>query len=196
MTEDNDEPRDLNGRLIAALKTVGAFSRVDDDGRILAFDGKQEYEATLDFDRLLSRTSGRHIALGKSSLARLEHGDVKELFPGGISLPAAGRPADAPVAANYSPLQWDADRDSLEEDEALTAQGDDWRYEISPICGDFGEVLGYRVSGGDIDSGDQFGSSLINGEIGELTVAQAKAFAEANYADRYLEAEGLLGRVP
>jgi hypothetical protein len=54
------------------------------------------------------------------------------------------------------------------------------------------DIVGYRVSGGDYESGDEFGSALIGGEIGESTLDKAKFAAEADYASRYREAEGFL----
>jgi hypothetical protein len=197
MAIGDEEHRLLNERLISALEKAGVFSRIDEYGSVLAFDGKHEYEVTVDLNRLLSKRidgyQSRRIVVGKSSLARLENGDVTELFPGGIVQSADKRLAeDNRVAQNYSRLVWDDDSESLAEDDVLKAQGDDWTYEISPICGVDGDVRGYRVSGGDVDSGDAFGSSMIDGEIGELTLAEAKAVAETNYAARYLEAEVLL----
>jgi hypothetical protein len=197
MAITDDEQSLVNERLISALEKAGVFSRIDEYGSVLAFDGKHEYEVTVDLNRLLSKRvdgyQSRRIVVGKSSLTRLENGDVAELFPGGIVQSSENRLVeDTRLAANYSQLVWDGDAESLEEGDVLKAQGDDWTYEISPICGDGGGVLGYRVSGGDIDSGDTFGSSMIGGEIGELTLAKAKTAADAHYAARYLEAEALL----
>ena len=197
MAISDDEQPLVNERLISALKKAGVFCRIDEYGSVLAFDGKHEYEVTVDLNRLLSKRvdgyQSRRIVVGKSSLTRLENGGVTELFPGGIVQSSENRLVeDTRLAANYSQLVWDSDAESLEEGDVLKAQGDDWTYEISPIYGDDGEVRGYRVSGGDIDSGDTFGSSMIDGEFGELTLAKAKTAAEAHYAARYLEAEALL----
>ena len=197
MAMTDDEQSLVNERLISALEKAGVFSRIDEYGSVLAFDGKHEYEVTVDLNRLLSKRvdgyQSRRIVVGKSSLTRLENGDVTELFPGGIVQSSENRLIeDTRLAPNYSQLVWGGDLESLDEDDVLKAQGDDWTYEISPICGDGGEVRGYRVSGGDIDSGDAFGSSMIGGEIGELTLAKAKTAAEAHYAARYLEVEALL----
>lgn len=193
-TTDDDQPP-VRERLIASLKKLGVFSRVDADDRILVFDGKQEYEVVVDLSRLLRKQDGgysRTIVIGRSSLLRLDKGDVRELFPKGVVAPRAAAAGDDQMASNYSPLQWDNDARSLMQGEVITAQSDDWTYEVSPICGDDDEVIGYRVTGGDFESGDRFGSSLIRGEIGEFTLSDAKAAAEANYAARYREAEDLL----
>ncbi|WP_158019429.1 hypothetical protein [Mycolicibacter sinensis] len=74
----------------------------------------------------------------------------------------------------------------------MEAKGDDWTYRICPVRGNGDHILGYLVSGSDYESGAEFGSSLIDGEPGELTLQGAKALAETDYADRYREAEGFL----
>lgn len=193
------ETQEVTARLIEAMKKLGVFSRIDEDGRILAFDGRQEWEVSVDLSRLLTRQVGgylsREIAVGKSSLGRLEAGDVKALFPGGI-LPAEEIVADTPMAANYRPLEWSSDQNSLDAEQCLVAHGDDWTYRISPILGWDDEVIGYRIAGGDIESGEEgLGSSLIGGEPGELSLAKARAVAETNYAARYREAEVSLASI-
>jgi hypothetical protein len=50
-TENFDHPNAVE-RLIAALKELDVRFRVDEDGRILASDGRQEYEVTVDLTRL------------------------------------------------------------------------------------------------------------------------------------------------
>lgn len=89
-------------------------------------------------------------------------------------------------------LIWERDIDSIDADAILEAQGEDWRYAIYPALGPDGDTVGYHVTGGDNDSGDDIGSVIIHGKKGELTLAEAKAAAEANYADRVREAEQLL----
>jgi hypothetical protein len=54
---------------------------------------------------------------------------------------------------------------------------------------DLGALL---VVGGDDESGDEFGSSLIGGEVGERTLAEAKTAAQADYGARYREADQVL----
>lgn len=98
----------------------------------------------------------------------------------------------APVSPYYTPLEWQPDTDNLDDDDALAAAGEDWMYRIAPVRGQHDDIIGYRVSGGDYESGDQFGSAQIGGEIGELTLEMAKAAANADYLSRYLEAEGFL----
>lgn len=89
-------------------------------------------------------------------------------------------------------LIWNRDVHSIDGDDSLEAQGEDWRYAIYPALGPDGNIIGYHVTGGDIDSSDDIGSVMIDGKRGELTLAEAKAAAEANYADRYREAERFL----
>lgn len=110
-----------------------------------------------------------------------------ELEPGGgaaSETPAFHRDTDL--------LIWDRDAQSLDDDDYLEAQGDDWRYIIHPLHGPDGRTVGYRISGGDNDSSEEIGSSIIDGKKGELTLPKAKAAAEANYASRYREAEQFL----
>ena len=89
MTATGEERLRANERLIAALTELDVFSRIDEDGRVLASDGAREYEVTVDLARLLTKRIDGHlsrrIAVGKSSLARLEAGDVTALFPDGSS---------------------------------------------------------------------------------------------------------------
>jgi hypothetical protein len=94
--------------------------------------------------------------------------------------------------------RWNEDPNNFDNDDAIAAEGHDWTYHICPVRGENDEVIGYQVAGGDFESGDHhFGSSLVDGEPGELTLQKAKASAQANYASRYLEADkfldGLLG---
>lgn len=89
-------------------------------------------------------------------------------------------------------LIWDRDIDSIDAEAILEAQSDDWRYAIYPVVGPGGDIIGYHVTGGDNDESDDLGSVMIDGKRGELTLADARAAAEANYADRYGEAEQLL----
>jgi len=199
MTTENDEQADAYVRLIAAMKKLGVFSRIDEDGRVLAHDGEKEYEVTVDLTRLLSKRTGIHgrgIAVGTSSLGRLERGDVTELFPQGVVAAADeehGRAArESPVSPHDAPLEWEPDTDYLDGDDGLAAEGDDWRYTIHPVHGTDDEVIGYRVSGGDYESGSEFGSALVGGKVGELTLVEAKAAAAKDYASRYCEAEGFL----
>jgi hypothetical protein len=100
--------------------------------------------------------------------------------------------SNPPISPHYAPLEWDRDVDHLDGDDSIEARGDDWQYTISPVCGSDQEVIGFRVSGGDYETGDEFGSSLIGGRVGELTLAKAKAAADADYASRYREAEQFL----
>ena len=199
VTTENGEQADADERLIAAMKKLGVFSRIDEDGRVLAYDGEKEYEVTVDLTRLLSKGTGIHqrgIAVGTSSLGRLERGDVMELFPQGVVSAVGEEHGSAarqtPVSPHYAPLEWERDTDYLDGDDGIAAEGDDWRYTIYPVHGTDDEVIGYRVSGGDYESGDEFGSSLVGGKVGELTLAKAKAAAAADYASRYCEAEGFL----
>jgi hypothetical protein len=97
-----------------------------------------------------------------------------------------------PVSPYYAPLWWQPDADNLDDDRSVAAQGEDWTYRIDPIRGEGDEIIGYRISGGDYESGAEFGSARIDGEIGELTMAKAMVAADADYASRYLEAEGFL----
>lgn len=99
---------------------------------------------------------------------------------------------ESPVSPHYAALEWEPDTDYLDGDDGLAAEGDDWRYTIHPVHGADDEVIGYRVSGGDYESGSEFGSSLVGGKIGELTLVEAKAAAARDYASRYREAEGFL----
>jgi hypothetical protein len=89
-------------------------------------------------------------------------------------------------------LFWERDVDSIDADDSLEAQGEDWRYVIHPAIGVDGDIIGYHLTGGDNDSSDDIGSVLIDGKRGELTLADAKAAAEANYRERYLEAQQFL----
>jgi hypothetical protein len=102
------------------------------------------------------------------------------------------RAKEVPVSPHYAPLEWDHDVDSLDEDDGLAARGDDWSYSIYPVRGKRDQILGYRVSGGDIESGDDLGSTLIDGKSGELTLEKAKSAAQADYASRYREADQFL----
>ncbi|KGI66853.1 hypothetical protein EU78_04510 [Mycolicibacterium rufum] len=160
-------------------------------------DGRQEHEVTVDLSRLLSKGAGRRqIVVGRSSLGRLERGDVTALFPHGLLTPADDESGDTaastPLSPHYAPLQWESDADNLDDEDALAAASEDWTYRIAPIRGKGDHIIGYRVSGGDYESGDEFGSALVGGEVGELTLDRAKAVADANYAARFREAEGFL----
>lgn len=95
---------------------------------------------------------------------------------------------DAPVSSNYAPLDWGED-DDIDE---LSAWSDDWTYSITAVRRDDDAIIGYRISGGDIESGDDLGSLLIEGERGERTLEEAKASAQADYAGRYREADQFL----
>ena len=199
MTTEDDEQTRAHERLVSAMKELDVSFRIDAQGRLLAFDGKQEYEVIVNLSRLLTKVTGirrRGIAVGTASLARLERGDITALFPHGVVDPAKeplGIAAiETPVSPYYRPLMWDQDFDNYDDDDAIAAQGDDWTYRSCPVRGDDDEVIGYRVSGGDWESGDEFGSSLIGGDLGELTLAKAKAAALAHYASRYLEADQFL----
>jgi hypothetical protein len=189
VTKEDDEQAVANERLVAALKKLDVLSRIDNDGRVLATDGLKEYEVTVDLTRLLSRSTGsRSISVGKSSLDRLERGDVTSLLFGAVASTAG----DQPISPHYAPLEWDRDTDYLDGDDCIEAQGDDWRYTISPVRGNNDEVIGFQVSGGDYETGDEFGSSLIGGRVGEPTLIKAKAAAAEDYASRYREAEQFL----
>lgn len=100
--------------------------------------------------------------------------------------------AKLPASPYYAPLEWNPDSDYLDADDGLAADGEDWRYTIEPIRDEDGHIVGYRVHGGDIDSGDELGSLKIDGQSGELTLEAAMAAANENYLDRYLEAETFL----
>ncbi|MCV7421391.1 hypothetical protein H7K45_12640 [Mycobacterium yunnanensis] len=106
--------------------------------------------------------------------------------------PAGHSPPTSSVAHQ---LTWDRDADYLDADDSLEAQGDDWRYTIYPVPGREGETVGYHVSGGDNDSNDEIGSLVLDGRRGELTLPEARAAAEANYASRYREAEQFLDEI-
>ncbi|WP_197379983.1 hypothetical protein [Mycolicibacterium mengxianglii] len=95
---------------------------------------------------------------------------------------------DAPVSSNYAPLEW-GEGDDVDE---LSAWSDDWTYSITAVRRDDDTIIGYRISGGDVESGDDFGSSLIDGERGERTLEEAKAAAQADYSGRYREADQFL----
>lgn len=199
VTAQDGEQTDAEERLIAAVKGLGVFSRIDEDGRVLVYDGQKEYEVTVDPTGLLTKRTGSHlrrIDVGTSSLTRLERGDVTELFPNGAVSAVDEEHGSAtmvtPVSPHYAPLEWDGDAVDPDEDDGIVAQGADWRYAIHPVCGTDGVVIGYRVWGGDYESGEEFGSSLIGGEPGELTIVNAKAAASADYRSRYLEAEHFL----
>lgn len=197
MTAENVDQAHAVERLIAALKDLNIGFRVDEDDRILASDGRQEYEVTVDLTRLLSTGAGkRGIAVGSSSLDRLERGDVTALFAHGLLTPVDGvsgaTASPTPVSPFYAPLRWDPDADNFDDDDALAANGEDWTYRIAPVRGKDDDIIGYRVSGGDYESSDEFGSALVGGEIGELTLDKAKAAADAGYASRFREAEGFL----
>lgn len=196
MSAGDDEDARARLRLIAAMKKLGLFSRVDDRGIVLGFDGQQEYEVAVDLSRLLSKAAAqRKIVVGKSSLAHLENGDVTALFPYGVVSPTnEGTEAAqaAPVSPHYRQLQWVAD-DRDTDDDGLIAEGDDWTYSIGPVRQGADEVIGYRVSGGNNESGTtKFGSSLVGGMPGELTLEKAKAVAQQDYSSRYLEADRFL----
>jgi hypothetical protein len=154
---------------------------------------------TVDLDRLLTNYAGsvyRRARVGTSSLGRLESGDVTALFAHEVmrhtadSNGAVGN--ETPVSPHYSPLEWHEDSSNLDDEEAIAAESDDWVYHIWPVRAGDGAVIGYRVSGGDYESGDDFGSSLIDGKPGERTLQKAKAAAQANYASRYREADEFL----
>lgn len=202
MTDENADHAKAMERLTAALQDLNIDFRVDEGKRILASDGRQEYEVTVDLTRLLSKQAGiqrRAIKVGRSSLDRLERGDVTAQFPDGILTPAdtdsQSVAGPAPVSPHYAPLQWEPDADNLDDDGALAAQSEDWTYRIVPVRGGDDDIIGYRVSGGDYESGDEFGSALVGGEIGEPTLEKAKLAADANYASRFREAEEFLDQL-
>lgn len=153
----------------------------------------------VDVSRLLSKRIGyrqRVIAVGTSSLNRLERGEIAELFPPGVH-PGSSHASDSaqkePSSPCYAPLEWESDSEYLDGDDGLAAQGDDWRYTIHPVLDDEGATIGYRVSGGDFESGTtDFGTALVAGEIGELSIDSAKAVAEADYRTRHLEVQQFL----
>lgn len=195
VTAQDDEQADAEERLLAAMKKLGVFSRIDEEGRVLAHDGRNEYEVTVDLTHLLSKRIGPHlrvITVGTSSLSRLERGDVTELFPHGVRATAEEAQGSAPTSPHYGPLEWGPDADYLDGDDGIAAEGEDWRYTIHPVRGMDDEVIGYRVSGGDCETGSEFGSALVGGSVGELTVVEAKMAAANDYASRYCEAEGFL----
>jgi hypothetical protein len=106
----------------------------------------------------------------------------------------AGSPAEP---AETGMLDWELDEECPDcdgDDDALTAQAsdDDWTYHICPIRGDGGEIVGYRVSGGDTESGERLGFFQPGGELVKPTLAEAKAAAEASYAERFNEVDGFL----
>ncbi|MBX9918561.1 MAG: hypothetical protein K2Y33_01830 [Mycolicibacterium frederiksbergense] len=100
-----------------------------------------------------------------------------------------------PVSPHYSPLEWLNDEWNMDYEDAIAATGDDWTYQIWPVHSDSGSVMGYRVHGGDPESGCDLGSALIDGERGEVNLEDAKATAQTDYASRYCEAEDFLNRV-
>jgi hypothetical protein len=112
VTTGDDEQTSADQRLVAAMKKLDVFSRIDADGRILASDGEQEYEVTVDLGRLLTADSGgfsRRIRVGKSSLARLEGGDVSALFSRGVTLSTAEPDDTAAYECPVSPYYGDLD---------------------------------------------------------------------------------------
>lgn len=199
MSTDGADQVAAEQRLLEAVKNLDVFSRIDGDGRVLVTDGLNEYEVIVDLSRLLSKRIGyrqRVIAVGTSSLNRLERGEIAELFPRGVhpgSSHASDSAQEEPSSPCYAPLEWESDSEYLDGDDGLAAQGDDWRYTIHPVLDDEGATIGYRVSGGDFESGTtDFGAALVAGEIGELSIAKAKAVAEADYRTRHLEVEQFL----
>jgi len=98
-----------------------------------------------------------------------------------------------PASPHYQPLIWTGD-ETGEEHLEIEAHGDDWTYTIRSVT-DGDEIIGYEIRGGDMEESDTIGSLNIDGERGERTLQDAKAAAQANYADRYLEAEDCLFRI-
>lgn len=199
MSADGADQVGAEQRLLSAVKNLGVFSRIDGDGRVLVTDGLNEYEVIVDLSRLLSKRIDYHqrvIAVGTSSLNRLERGEIAELFPQGAhrgDSQATDSACEEPSSPCYTPLEWEADGDYLDGDDGIAAQGDDWRYNIHPVHDDDGTTVGYRVSGGDFESGTtDFGTALVKGKIGELSIDKAKAVAEADYRTRHLEVEQFL----
>jgi hypothetical protein len=108
--------------------------------------------------------------------------------------PSSGFSAE-PAAIQMLDWEWDEDCPDCDgDDDALTAQAsdDDWTYHICPIRGVGGEIVGYRVTGGDAESGERLGFLQPSGELIKPTLAQAKSAAEASYAERFNEIGGFL----
>ncbi len=101
--------------------------------------------------------------------------------------------AEAPAGS----LDWEWDEecphcDGEKDTLAAQASGDDWIYCICPIRKDGGEIIGYRVSGGDVESGEMLSFFQPSGQLIKPTLAKAKATAEASYAERFAEVDGFL----
>lgn len=99
---------------------------------------------------------------------------------------------EEPVSPHYGQLRWHIDEWNSDDEDAIVAETDDWSYHVWAVRGDDETVIGYRVDGGDNESGDEFGSLVIEGQAAEAALDEAKTAAQANYAFRYREAEGFL----
>ena len=79
-------------------------------------------------------------------------------------------------------LSWSDDDLSRFSDnaDAIVAEDGDRTFHVWPVRGDVDEILGYRIVLDISESGDSFlGSVEIQGELGELTLHDAKAVADA-----------------
>lgn len=80
MTEPDDEQRDLNARLKAALQQNSIFARHDEQNRLFASDGKREYEVAIIPEETDTDYGAAKLIIGQRTLRSLESGNVGTLF--------------------------------------------------------------------------------------------------------------------
>ena len=191
MTTHDDRQRSARERIIAARKKLEVFTRRDEQDRIFASDGEHEYEVAVtleDAGTNCSQADIPKVVIGRRSLECLESGDITALFWWGVK-PHSPDQRAVTTSDRYASnclLDWTEDWESQwgydnDEDVVIAAEVDFRTYYICPVRDDDGEILGYRIAFGDVESGyDWIGEVAIDGEPGERSLEDAKAIADAH----------------